>query len=133
MLEVFVNRRDATDYKFQITSDVSSDSGTTYYGKYFDIDNYGTVDTLYISTEEMNSKPLIHEIKTLKVCNHSQKYDPSSNNCINLTPAGSLITYGLQDETGVECANNVDTDEYKRLVGESLCDYSCAEQKFGKN
>lgn len=133
MLEVFVNRRDASEYKFHVTTDLSSDSGTNYYGKYFEIDNYGSVDTLYISTEEMNSKPTIHEVKTLRVCNHSQRYNSGTNLCENLTPAGTQISYGIQDESGVACASNADEEEYKRFVGEAMCDYGCAEKKFGKN
>lgn len=133
MLEVFVNRRDASEYKFHLTTELSSDSGTTYYGKHFDIDNYSAVDTLYISTEEMNSEPSIHEIKTLRVCNHSQKYIPSTNTCENLMPVGTQISYGIQDEAGVSCSTNSDENDYKRLVGESLCDYGCPDKRFGKN
>eukprot|EP00345_Euplotes_harpa_P008976 CAMPEP_0168354294 /NCGR_PEP_ID=MMETSP0213-20121227/23812_1 /TAXON_ID=151035 /ORGANISM="Euplotes harpa, Strain FSP1.4" /LENGTH=84 /DNA_ID=CAMNT_0008366171 /DNA_START=665 /DNA_END=916 /DNA_ORIENTATION=- len=81
MLEVFVNRKDSSDYKIQNTVNLHSNDGYNYYGKYIDVDSQNGLNQIYISSYQLDTTPTVHPIETLQVCNHLQTYSSGSDSC----------------------------------------------------
>jgi len=77
MLDIFVNRKDSTDYTFEINPSVIQNSNYNYYGKYFAYDI--TSNRMYVSSYQKDTQPTIHPIEYMKICTFQQIYTSSSD------------------------------------------------------
>jgi hypothetical protein len=126
-----VNRRDSSDIDAYNTANAISDNDYNYYGRYFALDQSGTTKKLYASSYENDQQGRIHQIEVTSVCTHGQSYTTSTDSCSSIS--STHLTIGLQDTSATQCSSNGDSTTYNRFIGESVCDYGCANKKFGKN
>jgi hypothetical protein len=130
-MELFVNRRDSEDISNYNTVDVISNTAYNYYGKYFALDKSTSSMKLYTSSYENDAQGDIHQIEVTSVCTHEQVYSTAGDSCSSIT--STYLSIGVQDTSSTQCSANVDTIDYNRMAGESICDYGCANKNFGKS
>lgn len=99
LLEIFVNRKDSTDYKIKNHANAHTESGYNTFAKYFDLDSQ--TNKLYISSYRKNTNPTFQGASVLQVCTHDQTYNSATKSCTNVGSIGSSLTIGLQDATAV--------------------------------
>lgn len=130
LLEIFVNRRDSSDYTALNTLDYIDDDSYNYFGKYFEIDS--ETNRLYISSYRLDTNPSIHQIEILQICSLTQTYNSGSDSCSSLG-SSSAFTTDIQSASSTSCSSVDDTQEDLRIMANSLCNYGCADYEFGKN
>ena len=127
-VDILTDRHNSNITTNIVRANEMADTAFIGYGQYFDVDSDGMA---YVSAHSDYNTTLVNPINTVKLCTHNQKYDSLTKTC--LSTSLSTITFGFQDTTEVSCASVNDSDTYKRSVAESVCNYGCLNNQFGKN
>jgi hypothetical protein len=125
-----LNRNNSSLTESYDFSEIISDDAYDYYGKHFAIYSDNGTQKIYISSNHKDNLPKIHQIDEVTLCSHFQKFDESSNTCIDL-PSG-YFSHGIQNETALACNSFNETKDFNRLLGETFWDFGCSSKQFGQ-